>query len=1304
MRSSTDLPFPVTGGEAARLVALRDWVASPLGPPAAWPPALCTAVQLVLESARPAALWWGPELTVVYNDAFAPLAGAGHPAALGSSAGEGLGALWATLGPAVRRVLKRGEPARTDDQLGQLLVTDRGNGPEEDYLSWAHTPVRDAAGRVLGVLSTASDPVIGARSLTAVGAFGEAARGRGDAGPRRDASEAALRADQERYRGLVALAPVGIWTTDARGVTTFVNDQAAALVGQRPPALVGAGWSRWVHPGDRSTAESTWAAAVRAGRDWELEYRLVDPDGEIRHVVSSARPLHTPDGAVSGFIGTTVDVTAQRRAERDRRAAAAEQAARQVSEAAAARLRSIIGGLNAIVWEAEWDPAGGALRFLFVSERAEELLGYPTTRWRADPDFWPGLIHAADRAEVLAATAGHMADGRDHDLVYRAVAADGRVLWLHQVTHVVHGPAGAPRLVQGMTLDVSAARRAERSAALLAEAGRVLTEPGPPDAKLAALARLSCGELGDSVVVSVRGRDGLFRRVAVAEDDPAKEQVLLRFAPTRLPSELAEPLALGRPIVVPVTEELTRAAARDEADAATRAQLDARNVLVAPLAREGRLLGLLGFANFGRARAYDDVDLDLAAELGRRAAHVLDADRRHLREQHLQRVAADLASAASVAEAAQRLVSRLVAALGAGAMTVYIVEPERGLRMVHAVGYTAAQLAGYDLIRLEDPVPLAETARTGESIWLGTREDWTRRWPHLLGQVVENDRHAAAAVPLAIRGRVVGCVGLSFSGPREFPPDEREFVLALAAQAAPAFERAAHADERRVIAETLQNSLLPAALPRLERLAFAARYLPGTRGTAAGGDWYEVLPLDGGRVAVVVGDVVGQGARAASVMGQLRSALAGYLIEGHGPVAALERLDRFAARVPGARGSTVACLVLDPGTGAVTWARAGHPPPLVVGPRGSRYLEDAEGTVLGVRGRAPYRAGTACLEPGQGVLLYTDGLVERRDTVIDEGLDRLAAAADRYHGLAPEQLADALLEESLAGSGRADDVALVVTRLLPAPLVLDLPAEAAVLRRLRAEVLAWTTAAGLDPDLVYDLQLALGEAAANAVEHAYAAPGTPDRAAGTVEVEIRRDVDGRVRVRVRDHGRWRPEPADKGYRGRGLDLIRTLGSEVGIDRRDDGTEVRFALGPPTTAATSSVGAMTAPGTASAPGPAGPPATTLRRSADPPDRCLEVIGDLDLAGVRTVREELLADLAGTLTTIDLRATSYLASAGVALLTEADRTAQAGGGRIRLLVRPGGVVRRVLALSGLDRVVEVVEEAGGVEDLAGVPAAT
>ncbi len=1224
-------------------------------------------------------------------------------------------------GSALRQALRTGEPVVARglrESLPGSFAAAHALGPLTPDAALV-LPLRD--GGPTGVLVLGVNPYrpLDAEQREFLGAVGDqvstaladadaldAARRAGAAGSE-EALSSALFHERERYRTLVTQAPVGIWVADRRGATTFVNDQIAQLWGRRAAELTGAGWTDQVHPEDRGAAAAGWAAAVRHGTVWDSTYRIIAADGTVREVRTSARPLRDPAGEITGFLATTADITEERRAEQIRRDVATEHAARKASEASAARLRAMVQGLAAIVWEADWHPGrphdhgAPGLRFTFVSDRAEELLGHPVTRWCDDPDFWPTMIHPEDRDEALAYTGDRTAAGVDHDLTYRAVAIDGRVVWLHQVVHVVTGPDGTPIAAQGLTVDVTEQKRAERSAALLADTGRLVTQEGSAEERLGDLARLVVHELGDAAVVSLVGPDGLLHRAAVEHDRSAVADLLGTLTPTRMPPSLAEALTPGLPVIVPITEELIGSAAFDDAGAADRSELLASNALVVPLVVGDRVAGVLAFVNFGAPRYYHHTELDLAAELGRRASMMMTADSRRARERQLQQVSADLASAGSVLEAARLLVARLPDIVGASAVSVYLAEPERGLRLVHAAGHPEPAPA-HSALRPDDPVPIAAAARTGEPVWIGDRDEWGRAWPTLLTSAVAADRYAAAALPLAAVGRVVGVIGLSFPTERIFPADERDFVLALIAQAAPAFERAAAADERRMIAEILQKSLLPPTLPRLDRLPLASRYLPGARGSQAGGDWYDVLPLDEGRVAIAVGDVVGQGARAAAIMGQLRSALSGYLLEGHGPVQALERLDRFAGRVPDATGSTVACLVLDPETGELVWARAGHPPPLVAGPGGCRQLEDATGTVLGVRARPPFTAGTAIISPGETIVLYTDGLVERRGELIDDGIARLATTAARHHALPPAALTDALLAGALAGAstgGRgnggatgapdpADDVALIVARLVPAPLRLVLPAEAPVLRELRAAVLAWAAATGIDEDDVYDLQLAVGEAAANAVEHAYR-----DRAPGVMSVELVRGLDGGIDAHVRDEGSWRPIPDDKGYRGRGLELIRDVSSGMRLHHGPEGTEVRFNLLPSGTlagAAPSEPADPHARAVTADPGPAGPATLRISEGAGehPSGQTVEIHGELDLAGVQSVRTELLAcaDAGGALI-VDLHATTYLASAGVALLVETDRRVRSAGGRLRVLAAEGDVVRRALALSGVDGVLEV-----------------
>jgi serine phosphatase RsbU (regulator of sigma subunit)/anti-sigma regulatory factor (Ser/Thr protein kinase) len=490
-----------------------------------------------------------------------------------------------------------------------------------------------------------------------------------------------------------------------------------------------------------------------------------------------------------------------------------------------------------------------------------------------------------------------------------------------------------------------------------------------------------------------------------------------------------------------------------------------------------------------------------------------------------------------------------------------VYEVDEGQRVLTLLGPNTRRPADrWQHIPLVTVRPLTVAVHERRPQWFEDLQPWLDAHPDGHPDIVEN-LHAThssggVALPLAVGGAAIGAIGIAFGAARRLTVTERATLVALAEQCAQALDRARLYRAEQRIAETLQRSLLPQGLPQLGRLALAARYLPGAAGTQAGGDWYDVVALDDHRVAIAVGDVVGQGPAAAAVMGQLRSVLSTALLAGCGPAEALELLDRFAERLPAATASTAACLVLDWDLGTITWARAGHPPPLLLSDGEAEYLDAAgSGTVLGVPGRRPFTEGTAPVHPGAVLLLYTDGLVERRNAPIDVGLDRLANAVRRHGGLPPEDLATLLLPELLADTEQPDDVAMIAARLMPPPLAGRLPADPARLAPVRRAVLAWGVAAALPEDVVEDLQLALGEALANAVEHAYRAqpPGECAYAASWTP-------DGAVDVQVEDFGTWRPVPSDPGFRGRGLMLIRELAEDVVVEPSPHGgTTVRFRV-------------------------------------------------------------------------------------------------------------------------------------------------
>jgi len=240
--------------------------------------------------------------------------------------------------------------------------------------------------------------------------------------------------------------------------------------------------------------------------------------------------------------------------------------------------------------------------------------------------------------------------------------------------------------------------------------------------------------------------------------------------------------------------------------------------------------------------------------------------------------------------------------------------------------------------------------------------------------------------------------------------------------------------EQRSAAELLQRSLLPTHLPEVPGVALAARTVPGSADQQVGGDWYDVLTLPTGEVCLVVGDVVGHDLPAAAMMGQVRNALRAYALEDPSPTTILGRVNRAACLLDAADLTTCVCVVLDPDTMTVRWSSAGHPPPLALSSAGRGRLLDGEpGPPLGVAPGAHYQQHETRLRPGQNLLLYTDGLVERRGATIDDGLSALQQVVVPQG--TPQEMCDGVIAALPNDSSLRDDVTCLLLHVQPQPPV-----------------------------------------------------------------------------------------------------------------------------------------------------------------------------------------------------------------------------------------------------------------------------
>ena len=409
---------------------------------------------------------------------------------------------------------------------------------------------------------------------------------------------------------------------------------------------------------------------------------------------------------------------------------------------------------------------------------------------------------------------------------------------------------------------------------------------------------------------------------------------------------------------------------------------------------------------------------------------------------------------------------------------------------------------------------------------------------------------ALLGVPLRNDGRTIGVLHVGTKRSREFTNEDTSLLQLAADRAALAIEHARSYERERGVVETLQRSLIPEQLPRLPGLEMAARYQPGGPRADVGGDWYDAIALEGGQVGLAMGDVVGHGLEAASLMGQLRNALRAYALEEHPPGIVVEKLDTLVQSLEQGRMATLLYLVVDADLSSATFASAGHLPPLLVGPDGeARFVEEAASVPLGVM-PGGYDEARVDIEPGSTLVLYTDGLVEDRGEPIDDGLERLRRAV--VDG--PDE-PEAMCDHVLAAMGRtdraSDDVAMFVLRTVAVEveeMTLELSTQPRALTGLRRTLGRWLEAAGASAEESQDIRMAAHEAACNSMEHAY---GFEE---ATFKLDATRD-NGEVRIVVRDTGGWR-EPR-KSDRGRGLDLMRALMDDVELEAGDDGTTVRM---------------------------------------------------------------------------------------------------------------------------------------------------
>jgi GAF domain-containing protein/anti-sigma regulatory factor (Ser/Thr protein kinase) len=580
-----------------------------------------------------------------------------------------------------------------------------------------------------------------------------------------------------------------------------------------------------------------------------------------------------------------------------------------------------------------------------------------------------------------------------------------------------------------------------------------------------------------------------------------------------------------------------------------------------PISAGARRIGVIGLG-FDRERSFSPDELRFVEALAEEAgealelARLFEAEQRALRRAaRLQEVTARLARAVTTEDAARAILRGATGGVGADAAAIALASDDgQSLRVVPGmISGGTLRLQSPISIGVSDRAVVAHVYRNGRAMWIPSPDVWRSRFED--GFETQNALgRCLYAVPIVAKGEAIGALVVYFQQERPAPSaEDAELIRSFAHQAGVALERARAYEVEHEAAMTLQRNLMPEGTAHAVNVEADGRYLPATRGVHVGGDWYDIVDRPDGAVAFAVGDIAGHGLQAAAAMGQVRSAWRALALSMTQPSTILASLDRFATGVDGAFFSTILTMLLDPSSGELRYASAGHPPALVLEPDGStRFLEGGRSVPLGLPFDLPRPQATERLSSGAVLVVYTDGLVERREEPLDRGLERLAEAATGVRGGTLKEISDALLE--LVAEDRHDDVALLTIgpRRLAEVFRRTFPADAHELATMRAELRGWLERSGLPSETREDVVLACTEAATNAIEHAYIGRG------GEVQIEAESD-EGWLRVSVSDHGRWR-HPRPDGSRGRGLDLVRAVIGDVDVERGEGGTTVRMRVG------------------------------------------------------------------------------------------------------------------------------------------------
>ncbi|MFG1778396.1 SpoIIE family protein phosphatase [Micromonospora sp. NPDC049048] len=1181
------------GGEMGELMSRLDWSGHPLGTPDRWPTTLCSAVGLMLASSAQIVMFWGEDELAFYNDAYRPTIGGKHPDVLGQPARVHWAETWSVLGPLLEGVRRDGRSYRAQDHPFPL---DRRGFVEETYFDVSYDPILGVDGSVDGVFCIVNETtgrVVGERRLRLLAELGtELAEvdSRPELG--RIAAEVL-----DRHRSDVPFALLHLPGQAGDVTLAGCSGVDPGVVVPPPPArlaeVAATGSAVTVAVTDLLTevpADATGEALVlpvTAGNETV---------GTLAVGVARRVPLTDEYRDFFDLVAAQVSrAVGRQQAYEQERARAAELAAldraktnffANVSHEFRTPLTLVLGPLEDLLADPALPEAytdrlatmhRNALRLLKLVNTVLDFSRLESGRLAAryqptdladytarlastfrsatqrtglrlvvdcpplpapvfvDRDLWEKV--------VLNLVSNAVKFTFDGEIRVRVRAVDGAARLEVSDTGVGIVPEELPHIFERFHRVPGARSRSHEGTGIGLALVRELVEMH--GGEVAARSRV---DEGSTFTVTIPfGAGHLPAERVVDTGAPAQAELAhadLYVAETALWTGAASADGGGTPRGSGAAGRIL--VADDNADLREHV-----NRLLSPswevVAVADGVEALRHAVDGSFDLVLTDVMMPRLDGFGLVAALRADPRTRHVPIVLLSARAGSAEEVAGLAVGAddyltkpfsgQELIARVRANVELGQLRGQIIRGLQALADAAVALNTARSTADVLQVAARHALSLAEAARVVVSA---------------TGMRFEADGGGLTSIEPSFVLPLTGTAGERLGELRVWRPDgdgihtDEAALTQLARLVGVRLENAQLYEAEHRIATTLQHSLLPRSLPQLPGALVASRYLPGSADVEVGGDWYDVIALGDDELVLAIGDVVGKGVPAAAAMGQLRNGLRAYVLEGFDPGESLTRLNRLVGTTEGRSFATVFCLWFSPRTGRMRYASAGHPSPLLSRGDDVAFLHGrALGPPVGAIPGTTYKTVDGELAAGNRLLLYTDGLIEDRQLGIDASLDLLRqdAATPAEH---VADLIDAVVER-VAGRPLRDDVAVLALEAAELDrFALRLPADPTRLSVLRKRLEDFLVAHRVTETDLFDLTVAVSEAAANAIEH----PVDPREPTISVEVTI---SERTVVATVRDSGRWR-ESTGSGFRGRGLSLIEALG-ELSVNRTAEGTEV-----------------------------------------------------------------------------------------------------------------------------------------------------